>query len=329
MNIHNILINKEDFCYKGMDLSRPECILATADGSVWSADSRGGVVRISPDGKQEYVGFSPDKIFDDGIDSQDLPNGLCFTEKNEILIANLGKNCLELLDLKGNRSILFDSVDGTPLGKVNFVTMDSKNRIYITISTKKSKWMQSINTETYDGYIALIENGSIRIVVDGLKFPNEIRFDENEQFLYLAETTGQCIKRFQVLASGELVNPEVYGPSYLGDAGFPDGIVFDEFGNLWGTLAIAEKIFCISEKGEFHTIFDDGDDNHRKKVQNAFEKNTLTEEMMIEKLSSVAPLLTSLAFGGKDLDILHLGSVLGKRIPYIKMPIKGKKPAWW
>ena len=34
----------------GRDLRRPECILAEPDGTLWSADARGGVMRIRPDG---------------------------------------------------------------------------------------------------------------------------------------------------------------------------------------------------------------------------------------------------------------------------------------
>ncbi len=39
----------------GHDLQRPECILAEPDGSLWSADARGGVVHIFPDGRQEII----------------------------------------------------------------------------------------------------------------------------------------------------------------------------------------------------------------------------------------------------------------------------------
>ena len=40
-------VEKSAIQYIGSDLQRPECILAEPDGSLWSADARGGVVRIS------------------------------------------------------------------------------------------------------------------------------------------------------------------------------------------------------------------------------------------------------------------------------------------
>ena len=39
----------------GHDLQRPECILAERDGTLWSADARGGVVKILPDGSQNII----------------------------------------------------------------------------------------------------------------------------------------------------------------------------------------------------------------------------------------------------------------------------------
>lgn len=41
--------------YVGAGLQRPECILAERDGSLWSADARGGVVHIRPDGTQQLI----------------------------------------------------------------------------------------------------------------------------------------------------------------------------------------------------------------------------------------------------------------------------------
>ena len=43
-------VTAQDLWYVGEGLQRPECILAEPDGSLWSADARGGVVHIRPDG---------------------------------------------------------------------------------------------------------------------------------------------------------------------------------------------------------------------------------------------------------------------------------------
>src|ERR1700687_5960925 len=48
-------IEKSSLRYIGEGLQRPECILAEKDGTLWSADSRGGVVCMRHDGPQEIV----------------------------------------------------------------------------------------------------------------------------------------------------------------------------------------------------------------------------------------------------------------------------------
>ena len=51
----NFEIDKSALKYVGQDLQRPECILAERDGTLWSADARGGVVQLKPDGTQKIV----------------------------------------------------------------------------------------------------------------------------------------------------------------------------------------------------------------------------------------------------------------------------------
>ena len=48
-------MERESISLTGTDLRRPECILAEPDGTLWSADARGGVMRIDPDGAQQLI----------------------------------------------------------------------------------------------------------------------------------------------------------------------------------------------------------------------------------------------------------------------------------
>ena len=61
-------VDPEKIRYIGKDLQRPECILAEPDGTLWSADARGGVVKISPDGQQEIITQSFEISFDNASD---------------------------------------------------------------------------------------------------------------------------------------------------------------------------------------------------------------------------------------------------------------------
>src|SRR5580698_9291759 len=192
-------LEKPTIQYIGSDLQRPECILAEPDGTLWSADARGGVARITPDGKQQIITQKISGHFE-GVTSEasrylegTLPNGLAFARNGDILISNFGTDRLEIMTRDGDSKVLADMIDGEPIGKVNFVLRDSKDRIWITISTKIKNWMHALRPDLPDGYIARYIDGKFRIVASGFHFTNEIRMDAKEEFLYVAETTGGCI----------------------------------------------------------------------------------------------------------------------------------------
>ena len=43
----------------------------------------------------------------------------------------------------GSSWVIHDSIDGQPIGKVNFVLRDSRNRVWMTISTRITNWMEA------------------------------------------------------------------------------------------------------------------------------------------------------------------------------------------
>ena len=328
-------VDPTDIQYIGNDLQRPECILAEPDGTLWSADARGGVFKISPDSSQKIITQSFDASFKEASDETSrftegtLPNGLAFAENGDILISNFGTDVLEVMTREGQTKLLYDTIDGQPIGKVNFVLRDSQNRIWLTISTRLKNWMKAINPYISDGYIALADEKGLRIVADGFKFTNEIRLDAKEEYLYIVETCGQRISRMRVQPDGSLTGREVYGPSKLGKYGFPDGIAFDSFGNLWGTLVMVDQIFAITPEGDFHIILDDTNEQAAMALEKAFVENRATPDDMLAAGGTIAPWFASVTFGGPDLKTVYIGSLRGTRIPYFRSPVAGLPMVHW
>jgi sugar lactone lactonase YvrE len=302
---------------------------------LWAADARGGVVKILPNGEQEIItqsfGVSFVQASNDATRFTEgtLPNGLAFAENGDILISNFGTDVLELMSRDGKTSLLYDSIDGEPIGKVNFVLRDSQNRIWLTISTRIKNWMKAMSPNVADGYIALVDDKGIRMVADGFRFTNEIRLDAKEEYLYIVETTGQCISRMKVGSDGSLSHREIFGPNKLGRFGFPDGIAFDAFGNLWGTLIMAEQIFALTPEGDFHVILDDGNEKASLAMEKAFVEDRLTPDDMLTAGGTIAPWFASVTFGGPDLKTAYIGSLRGTRIPYFQSPIPGLPMVHW
>ncbi|RXR29444.1 SMP-30/gluconolactonase/LRE family protein [Sphingobium fluviale] len=319
----------------GRDLQRPECILAERDGTLWSADARGGVMRIAADGKQQLVVQQADPHFDVKTDaagsllSGTLPNGLAFARNGDILIANFGTDRLEIMTREGQTRVIADSIDGKPMGKVNFVLRDSKDRLWVTISTQINPWSDAITPSLADGYICLIDERGARIVADGFHFTNEIRLDAKEEWLYVAETSGKRVSRLRVQPDGSLTDREVYGPSSLGD-GVIDGIAFDAFGNLWATMIFADRLVAIAPEGDLIELLNDGDPAATARFEAEFVSGKpVSFDTLMACGGTICPWLASITFGGPDLSTVYLGGLRSSNIPSFASPVAGLPMVHW
>lgn len=327
-------VDRASIQFIGQDLQRPECIIAQPDGTLWSADARGGVMRIGPDGSQQLLAptvtdSAPVDFQQRYVQSQgaSLPNGLALTADGDFIICNWGLDRIERLDRRGHLTVLHDHLEGRPLGKTNFPLRDSRGRIWFTVTTTQQPWTDSINSGVLDGYIGVIDEQGIRIVAEGFGGTNEIRFDDREEWLYVVESNVRRISRLRLRPDGSLGEREVYGPAEL--EGFPDGFAFDTYGNLWVTLVMSDKLIALSPDGEVLTLLDDGDPQATARLNRHYADKTLTPDIMQAARGTLAPWLASLTFGGPDLRTVYLGSLQGTRIPYFRAPVAGQRLIHW
>ena len=317
----------------GHDLERPECILAERDGTLWSADGRGGVMRIDPSGEQRLIAQSvvtkqtaSDDVARFVLDGT-LPNGLAFAPNGDFIIANFGTDAVERMTREGESTTLFTEIEGRPIGKPNFVLADSRERIWLTVHTRLAPWIRNVNEKTADGYVALIEDRGVRIVAEGFVGANECRLDASEEWLYVVESNARRISRLRVGADGELSDRETYGPGDLG--GVPDGCAFDEHGNLWITFVNADRLVALTPERELLTLLDAGNPEGARRFDEAFFAGTMTPEILGAGRGTLAPLMASVTFGGPDLRTVYIGSLMGTAIPSFRAPVAGLAPAHW
>ncbi len=325
----------------GHDLQRPECILAERDGTLWSADARGGVMRIAADGSQRFIGQRASDRFGslaaDSAASMEnkytqgtLPNGLAFAANGDILIANFGTDLLEVMTRDGATRTLHDRIDGQAIGKVNFVLRDSKDRLWITVSTRVNPWTKASATRVRDGYIAVLDERGLRVVADGFHFTNEVRLDANEEWLYIVESTGPHISRMRLVESDQgvqLTQREIFGPSHLG--GPPDGFAFDAFGNLWITLVMVDRLIALTPQGDKLLLLDDGNAAASATLMRKMDDGSAAPEDMLAARGTLAPWMASVTFGGPDLKTVYLGSLMGSTIPSFRSPVAGLPMVHW
>jgi sugar lactone lactonase YvrE len=326
-------VTKADLGYVGEGLQRPECILAEPDGTLWSADARGGVVRISPDGSQEVVTQSAasEQLTTENAASRliegTLPNGLAFDRDGDFLISNFGTDRLEHMTRDGRTTPIFDSLDGGPIGKVNFVCRDSKDRVWVTVSTKEPDWGQRMTPDVDDGQLLLYADGELRVVADGLGFANECKLDAAEEHIYVVQTCGRNVLRFRIEADGSLADREVYGPADHGR--LIDGIAFDAFGNLWGTYIFTDGIFAITPEREVRIILEDSTPEEIERFDRTFRDGEVDMDVLLTTGGSVATWCASVTFGGPDLKTVYVGSLRGTRLPCFESPVAGLPLVHW
>jgi len=317
-SIKDFTIKLSELRFFGNNLSRPESVLAEPDGTLWASDNRGLVTRINPDGSNTLLG-----------DVGHEPNGLAMDRSGNIYIANIGDGKIYKLYPDGNYEVILREIDGKPLGAVNYVFIDSRDRLWISISSRRSSWLEATVNPGPDGYIILLDENGPRMVADGIYFTNEIRLDAREEYLYVAETMRCRIWRYKVQEDGSLGNQEVFGPDPLGDSAYVDGFAFDAEGNIWLTIPARNSLAIVSADGDYHVVFEEvNQDALELSVAKAVAGN-FTIEDMIACAGKTLQLPASITFGGRDLKTVYLGSLGMPHLVTFESPIPGLPMGHW
>ena len=273
----------------GEGLLRPEGVMALDDGSLYAADGRGRCARIGRDGRTSFFGAVGG-----------APNGICIDCHGHCIIANIGNGEVQSLSPDGNHAVLMTQVDGIRMPSPNFPFIDSRERLWVSISTKRPDLEDAFRSPAPDGCIVRLHNGTSVIAAEGIFFANGIALDPAEQFLYVAETLQKRILRYPLRGDGSLGPQEIYGPPFLGPLGFPDGIAFDEAENLWVTFPAWNAIGYIDKKGALHIVMED------------------KERRVLHRPSNIC-------FGGEGRRTAFIGSLDGRNIPCFEVPFPGMR----
>lgn len=313
--------NLQDLQFAGDALYRPECVLATARGSLYTSDWNGGITWLKPDGGQERIlAKNPEIDF--------KPNGFCLLENGDFLIANISDDGgVWRLTRSGELTPYVLEADGQSLPASNFVLLDDLGRIWITVSTRRSPRSLGYRPDVDDGFIILVDEKGPRVVADGIGFTNEIVLSDDAKYLYVNETFVRRTSRFTIGADGSLSDKRVI--TTYGDGIFPDGLTFDADGALWATSIVSNRLIRIFDDGRQEVLLDDSDPEHMKWVEQAYRDQTMDRPHMDQIKSERLKSVSSLCFGGKDLKTIWLGCLLGDQVAALPSPVAGRPPAHW
>ncbi len=316
-------VSLDDLTFVGAGLKRPECVLATAQGELYAADWRGGVAQVRPDGSHVlYAATLPG--------GRPLrPNGVALRRDGSFLLADLGETLGGVFALARDGSVqpFLEEVDGAALPPTNYVGIDAAERVWITVSTRKSPRALDYRPDCASGFIVLADARGARIVADGLGYTNEAVVNPDGRWLWVNETFARRTSRFALRADGALGPMEVV--TTYGKGTFPDGLTFDVEGHAWITSVVSNRVIRVAPDGAQHLVLEDADAAHLAACEAAYLAGTLGRPHLDHVPSRVLKNISSLAFGGPDLRTAYLGCLLGDSIAYFRSPVAGHPPAHW
>ncbi len=312
----------------GSALQRPECVLATRAGDLYTADWRGGVAHIRPDGSQVlYCGTLPDGL-------QARPNGIALLADGSFLFAQLGNDDGGVYRLQRNGQIApwLLEVEGRTLPPTNFVLPDTAGRTWVTVSTRTQPRAAAYRADVADGFIVGVDaRGAARVVADGLGYTNEVALHPGGQWLYVNETFARRLSRFRLLdgmQGGCRLGPREAVTTF-GPGTFPDGLAFDEDGNAWVVSIVSNRLIRVDADGMQTVWLEDADADHLAAVEAAYRAGTMGRPHLDGIQSRRLRNISSIAFAGPDRRTAVLGCLLGDSLVTMPMPAAGVAPTHW
>jgi len=152
------------------------------------------------------------------------PNGMKFLSATELLVTDY-KNGLMVVDIvRGDVRPFMERRNSERFKGVNDLVFDSRGNLYFT-----DQGQTGLHDPTGRVY-RLTPDGRLDMLLSNVPSPNGIVLSNDERFLFVAATRGNCVWRMPLLADGSVSKAGQFFTSY-GPSG-PDGLAMDEAGNL-------------------------------------------------------------------------------------------------
>lgn len=308
----------EDLTQTGSGLHRPECVLATPDGALYTCDWTLGIARTAPDGTTGPA------LETDLIAQGFRPNGLALTPDGDFLFANLGRGGgVWRVGRTGEARPFATELDGGRVPHANFVLVDG-DRTWITISAT-TRDHQHFTAQERSGLILLVQDGVVTVAADGLNWTNELRVSPDGRHLFVNETFACRTTRFDVAADGSLSDPVRI--AFLADT-YPDGMAFDAEGGLWIVCVVTNRVVRLAPDLSWTVLFEDVAPSGLDAVE-AYGQGALTFEHLARSRGQRVANLSSIAFGGPDLMTVHLGGLGTDTVHVLRSPVAGQPMEHW
>jgi gluconolactonase len=192
-----------------------------------AADAQGNI--YFSDGRKDSIHFyelgKPVTLFTD--DSTDA-NGMMFNGKGELCVCEGAAYRVVAFDVKTKQKrVLASQIDGIHFNEPNDLAIDHHDGFYFSDPNYQHRGQATVMKE--DAYYCSPEGQITRVSTVCIK-PNGVLLSPDDRTLYLADSRGEAIYRYDVLGLGKLANEMKW---IDGLAAHPDGLTLDEHGSLY------------------------------------------------------------------------------------------------
>ena len=204
-----------------------EDVLVGPDGEVYTGTEDGTVWRVRDEGAHlERVGFTGGR-----------PLGLELLPDGRLLVCDAHRGLLAMDPAAGSVEELTQLVHGRRMVFCNNAAVAVDGTVFFTDSSRIysiDRWKADVVENTSSGRLLRRDpDGSVSVVIDGLRFANGVALAADESYVAVAETAGRTVVRRWL--TGDRAGQTDHLAADL--PGYPDNIALGSDGLVWVTVA--------------------------------------------------------------------------------------------
>jgi gluconolactonase len=214
-------------------LDHSEGVATGPDGLIYAGGEAGQVYRVQSSGMVEMLASTDGFIL-----------GLCLDAASNVYACDLKKKAVYRVSPSGEVSVYSQGTSTRPMMTPNFPVFDAAGRLFVA---------DSGNWHGQNGCLFCIHPSGLTEVASSQfkEFPNGLAISPDGSELYVALSNTPGVAKGKILADGTIGPPQfvVATPRVI-----PDGLAFDEAGNLYIACYTPDVIYRYSPQGEL-TVF--------------------------------------------------------------------------
>lgn len=215
--------------------------VALPDGSLAFTETVGNrITRIAADGTTSPF-----------IENSNGSNGLGFNARGDLISVQVADTRVGVVYPEARKRTLADNFEGLPFGRPNDLVVDKRGGVYFTDSGPNVVPGQAPSTKPVakPAVYYISPEGALKRLAHDIERPNGIQLSPDEKVLYVANTLGEHVLAYDVVADGTL-GPRRNFARLAGwsktDTGYSsgaDGLAVDASGRLYVATNAGIEVF--------------------------------------------------------------------------------------